>query len=761
VKISSLVRSATSADHFTSSGLLVRQVIAECAKDQPFNARSVLEDYPELNEHKSALLELAYEEYCRLSEQGTATDPEVFAKRYPTVFRSLVHRIEVHRLMSAVARTLDSDCDPDWPEINEIWLGFQLVDELGRGAFSRVYLARERALGDRLVVVKATSLGQLEADTLGRLQHPNIVPVHSVQRDEIRGLTAVCMPFLGRRTLFDVVDKVFSAPAKISNSAELFTALHDAGASPSGVSADSSVPGWRKSTTYAEVVIRIGLQVARALGEAHRQGVLHCDVKPSNVLLTDAGEARLLDFNLALVSGGAGEQIGGTLPYMAPEQLRTAVPSATPEERKLDQRTDVYCLGVTLFELLYGRLPFGPPAIHLSRDRAASHLLEKQRHGPAVPKSRNPYVDRSVAEVVARCLEFDPSRRPQTMDELASLLSARLTPARRAVRWVGAHRRLTAAVSSCTSLCIVAIAIGLASRLPYPIREWRAGEECYKRGEYAGAVQHCNLALEQDSNLFDARLLRACAYYRQKDFVSSYGEFKSLSEVWDDWRPLAGMGQSMAAMDGNYGLAGGLYRGAIDHGGRSAILLNNLGYCLNTQYRLQEASDFLTQACDRDPDSPAAHHNLARVELRMAVRKRMPNEVLIENALRFAPETTQLDIDAAMFYAACSNFSKEIDRQRYQIDQVFDRLERAFDRGMQADELPAVLMFNSRLQSDPRWEQLKAGKVATKPRTDSELLADIIPDILAPRSDSTDRANRSPVEKLVARRVGGPQSPPK
>src|SRR4029077_1131490 len=89
---------------------------------------------------------------------------------------------------------------------------FQLLEEIGRGAFSRVYLAREQSLGDRLVVVKATPLGPREAHTLGMLQHPQIVPVHSVQRDEQLGLTALCMPFLSRVSLFDVMDALFAAP---------------------------------------------------------------------------------------------------------------------------------------------------------------------------------------------------------------------------------------------------------------------------------------------------------------------------------------------------------------------------------------------------------------------------------------------------------------------------------------------------------------------------------------------------------------------
>ena len=87
-------------------------------------------------------------------------------------------------------------------------LGFQLLRELGRGGFARVFLAAEPALGNRLVVVKVSDNGSAEADTLGRLGHANIVPVYSVKEDPGSGLTAVCMPYLGKATLCTLLERV-------------------------------------------------------------------------------------------------------------------------------------------------------------------------------------------------------------------------------------------------------------------------------------------------------------------------------------------------------------------------------------------------------------------------------------------------------------------------------------------------------------------------------------------------------------------------
>src|SRR5438093_5080749 len=93
-----------------------------------------------------------------------------------------------------------------WPLPGEEFLGFRPTEELGRGAFSRVFLAEELALGNRSVVVKVSRLSGLEPRALGRLRHPHIVPVHSVGVDERTGLTLICMPFLGRATLCDLLD---------------------------------------------------------------------------------------------------------------------------------------------------------------------------------------------------------------------------------------------------------------------------------------------------------------------------------------------------------------------------------------------------------------------------------------------------------------------------------------------------------------------------------------------------------------------------
>src|SRR5262249_28754708 len=121
--------------------------------------------------------------------------------------------------------------------------------------------------------------------------------------------------------------------------------------------------------SYPEAVLWIGARLADALAHAHDRGILHRDIKPANVLLTDDGQPMLLDFNLAADAARAGPRVGGTPAYMAPEQLR----QVCGEAAGVDARSDLFSLGVVLFEMLTGRHPFPLPN-ESNRDSAAELL---------------------------------------------------------------------------------------------------------------------------------------------------------------------------------------------------------------------------------------------------------------------------------------------------------------------------------------------------------------------------------------------------
>lgn len=185
---------------------LYDDVLSDLPDDSAFDTSGLLKAHPGLRSHKSVVVDLAFEEYTRRLELGEDLTPTEFAGRFPTIQKSLVQLLEINRFLfdnSLMPVALEETI---WPEAGSSFLNFQLITEIGRGAFSRVFLAEETGLGDRRVVVKVCVGGSHEAQILGRLEHDGIVPVLSTDMDVSTGLSAICMPYVGRTTLIDVLD---------------------------------------------------------------------------------------------------------------------------------------------------------------------------------------------------------------------------------------------------------------------------------------------------------------------------------------------------------------------------------------------------------------------------------------------------------------------------------------------------------------------------------------------------------------------------
>src|SRR5262249_28179845 len=159
-----------------------------------------------------------------------------------------------------------------------------------------------------------------------------------------------------------------------------------------------------------------------ALAFVHARGICHRDLKPSNVLLGPGGEPLLLDFNLSTDRLTLEHRVGGTLPYMAPEQLRAALPDQDEAPVAIDARPDLFALRVIRYELLGGNYPFGPIPLRISTEELRSRLLERHRAGPTPLRQANPLVDRGLARLVEGCLAHDPNYRPHSAFTLAAAL---------------------------------------------------------------------------------------------------------------------------------------------------------------------------------------------------------------------------------------------------------------------------------------------------------------------------------------------------
>lgn len=325
------------------------------------------------------------------------------------------------RLCSNLSAEVIVDNELPFPEVGTTYLDFELVRELGRGAFGRVYLARQQSLAHRWVAVKVTADATVEAQALARLQHTNIMPIYSVHRSA--PFSVVCMPYFPAITL-DQLNEHLSRRRTLDDTAlGMFETIRDQARPAEGVTRTQEAPPaeipphWApfRDRSSIEACVWIGARLADGLAHAHERGIVHRDLKPANILITDEGQPLVLDFNLAGIREPLSEQklfFGGTLPYMAPELLQAYL-----ERRPLAHpRGDVYALGVILYEMVTRRPPFPVPSGSV---RSVVELMLADRVGPPPsPRAINPDVSPGFDAIIRKCLQPNPIQRYPTAREL-------------------------------------------------------------------------------------------------------------------------------------------------------------------------------------------------------------------------------------------------------------------------------------------------------------------------------------------------------
>jgi serine/threonine protein kinase len=710
---------------------VVTELLSAYPAGTPFDGPGLLAEHPELTNHRSAMLQLAYEDFCRRDNLGIAESPNAFAARYPKISRSLLFQLGAHRLIVE----LNAAEDKNWPVAGQSWLGFHLLEELGRGAFSRVYLAREPALGDRLVVVKATSLGPNEACTLGMLRHPHIVRVHTVRWDDHLKKAAVCMAFVSRVTLFAVMDAIYSAGKPPGRAATILEMVREMNAATDAAPETETASSWPPRWQFCDAVLQIGSDIAQALQHAHRQGVLHGDVKPSNILVTNSGSAVLLDFNLAIFENESAPFLAGTLPYMAPEQLRPVIARGTARDAVLDERTDIFSLGVTLFELACGWYPFGTLIDDQCRQRSAAHLLDRQKLGAKFPDRGLTRVDRRLGEIILRCMAYDPDARPQSMAELLAQLERELKPVRRAQRWARSHRRLV--TGAATLACAAGLALGgwQASREPYPIREFKMGQTAWQQGNPEVAIRHLSAALKADPKFLEARFLRGCAHCRDQQYLAARADLEPLVEELPDGRAAAALAHVVYQLKTDFLSAAAYYRKAVDQGCRTAVIYNNLGLCRAKTRSFDEAAEALKKACFLDPALGSARFLRVHVAAQIASRQNgVTDTEAVDEALQADPESPALKLQAALYFLNCARASGDPSFKRSAIDRMFELLAHGLDRGLTRQHLAEFLHIDSGLEDDPRWQALESHPPSGIPFASPELVHDPLGELTRPKS---------------------------
>ncbi len=482
-------------------------------------------DHPRFSEVAMELMRVDAELATRA---GMTRNLKYYATLLPDVLTDGNHRQQLAFELSRLS--MATPTQTDYPQVGETIAGFELLWQIGWGAFSRVYLAAENALSHRLVILKFSTKFPGEAATLARLQHKNIVPIYSWHRHN--DFHVVCMPYLGATTLLDFLQSYRGDTDKTGSPHAQSTRTSSARASSALGQAIVSTVHNRRSQTLAEVlkwqasesvsqqsiahatsmhavipeagsmvgntdrpqldsglsretprllanqrstetIVWIARELAAGLMHAHDRNVLHRDVKPANILIADDGTPMLLDFNLAVFERPThlDSDVGGTPRYMAPEQLRSLVDSNV----KIDARADLYALGVVLFELAVGENPFEDSSEPLD---SAVHKLIDQRRRWSIGVAKWPRdLAPSLIEIIGKLLAFETDDRYDSAQSLYEDLERQLSNlplkharnrslSERLKKWIARHPRLS-------SSAVVGSALGLVIAASIALLAWR------------------------------------------------------------------------------------------------------------------------------------------------------------------------------------------------------------------------------------------------------------------------------------------------
>jgi eukaryotic-like serine/threonine-protein kinase len=405
-------------------------------------------EFPELSQG-GVPCDLLYEEFHLRKRLGEAVELSEYRRRFPQQAQELARLLGAQSTFASTAAHAVQT--PGSVKAGDRLDDFDLLALIGQGAFAQVFLARQQSL-QRLVALKVSADRGAEPQTLAQLDHPHIVRVYDQRVIRERGLRLLYMPYLAGGTLSSVLEYARAVPQSEWSGQTFSQAIDRALNQRAELPSDTPLRRSLARRSWWQVVCWVGARMADALHYAHERGVLHRDVKPANVLLAADGSPRLADFNVGYCSklegASAAAFFGGSLVYMSPEQLEAFNPAHDRKADSLDGRCDIYSLGLTLWELLTGRRPFGGETAQASRALTLTEMTRRRNAGlPAdvatqLPRDCPPALER----ILRKCLAPNPDDRFATAGELARALDLCLQPRAQALLepsggWRGFARR--------------------------------------------------------------------------------------------------------------------------------------------------------------------------------------------------------------------------------------------------------------------------------------------------------------------------------
>ncbi len=591
------------------------------------------------------IVDLAIKEFYQLREQGCDLSPTEYAKQYPAAIKSLLLtdlqfeeslcELDATGVIDESSssggssswsqRLLQSDDEMTWPQVGDKAGKLTLLEQIGGGKFSRVFAASSGPDGPELAIKFCRRQGNHEARTLGEVTHSAIGVVDGVETVPETDLIAIRMPLKSRTTLADVLRSV-ARSGVIPTSAGI---VWDEVQSRNKLIA--SPPAWA-CKSYIVWAQHVMSTLAEALSAAHSQSTAHCDIKPPNVLVNAEGSPILIDFNLSLRWDveSSSPNIGGTLPYMAPEQLQAF---GTKQQGDIGPRTDIYGLAATIYQLLTGELPFESPP-----SGSISETLKLRKIRPRSIRVKNPHIPPAFACVIMKCLNYHPKDRPRTAADLVAQLNQVATAPG------NSHaRRLRAFATAAVAVVMFALTLAtayppgsspqlpdLAITSPYPnavaavepvvtpeqeiadlLQLLDDGYDEYEAGDYESAAATFMNVLTIDSGHDGAAIGHARSQFQLGDYEAA--AIMMATRIPNDGSPESEAVQGLRfATSAEYVLAIPFFTRARKAGLATREVLTNLGGCLSQIGQHEDAIEVLERVRDMGGDTSMANLLLAR-----------------------------------------------------------------------------------------------------------------------------------------------------
>jgi serine/threonine protein kinase/Flp pilus assembly protein TadD len=613
------------------------------------------------------IIEQAVQQFIDAQLQGKEPDLDEFVRQYPQFESQIRKRIQnlrqIDNLFDGLMQADDSDFGKAAPEYNLIGqkLGdFEILKMIGQGGMGAVFLARQVSLDRKVAIKVISSVGgaqnknldrfKRESKVLAQISHPNIVPIYEVGQQG--PYSYFVMQYVDGVSLDKILSSIRNAKTGDKASAVVSKCLETHMAIYGDKHQDTKDITAEIDTDYIINISKIIISIASALDYAHKKGILHRDVKPSNILIDSDGTAKLVDFGLARAETQQSITITGeffgTPSYVSPEQIR--------KPDTVDCRSDMFSLAATYYECLTLHPPFGGDTVNETLTQVISHEA-------VPPKKYCPRLSTDFNTVLLHALEKLPEDRYQTAADFAADVENLLefkpitakTPSITQRIYKAVRRNSLKTVALGTSILVIVLCCFLLI-VHIQGKQNSASNKLYKKGLDA---------YESEKYIEALKYFKEAAQMNVKDADVQY----YIGECYQETN--------------QYEKAIEAYIEAIKHNPHYGNAYWGLGYCYKNTKHYQESLDNFKRAIEIDP---CDHYTYSDLGLLYATLKRYPEAIeSCTQACKLSEYKSHLELsNLATVYSESGNFDKAIEYQQKAIELADDDSKDEYKKHLEA-----------------------------------------------------------------------------